>query len=183
MAPFPCFVIGLTHTEFLTGNPSSREEMKCSLCKAAHGSAFGVLSSSSVSWIQAGRALNLVFHSQANTQITTQLHNRPREATVALSHFTGVSRTLWAIGPLRTAGLLLQLQLKSLSSEGEEKTGAALCLGVSSWLTLGSFLMSTQRICYLYWGAHYSVHCLHVSTALWTTFWSPENLLVATLDL
>ena len=135
------------------------------------------------SWIQADKALNLVFHSQANAQITTQLHNCHRAVIVALSHVTSVSLILWAIGPLRTAGPLLQLQLKSLSSEGEEKTGAALCQGVSSHLTLGSFLMSTHRIWYLFWGARYSVHCLHVSTALRTPFWRPENVRVATLHL
>lgn len=89
--------------------------------------------------IQAYRVLNLVFYSQANAQITIQLHNSHRAVIVPLSHITGVSLILWTIRPLRTAGPLLQLQLKSLRPEGEEEKEVALCQGVSSWLTLAAF--------------------------------------------
>lgn len=180
MAPFPCLPLGRTHIEFLT----KRWRIHCVNQPVALrlGSSPGrrVIGTR---WIQADGALNLPCHSQTNAPTTTQLRNCHRAVTGALSHITGASLILWAIGPLRTAGPLLQRQLKSLSSEGEEKTGAALCQGISSWLTLGRSLRTTHRIWYLFWGAHYTVRCLCPSTALWTTFWRPENLPVATLDL
>lgn len=119
--------------------------MKGSLCKPACDSVVGVLS-----WQAGNRKLN---------PIPLQLHNYHRAVIVALSHILCMSIIVWATGPL------LQLQLKSLSPEGEKKLGAALYQGVSSRLSLDSFLMSPHSIWYLICGALYSVHCLHISAA------------------
>lgn len=130
MAPFPCILLGLTSIEFLAiWQFILKSQDEGSLCKPACDSVAGVLC-----WQAGDRKLN---------PITTQLHSYHRAVIVVLSQISCMNIIVWATGPH------LQLQLKFLSSEGQKKPGAALCQGVSSWLTLDSFLISTQSIWHL----------------------------------